>query len=235
MATSGAGRLPLMRMASDKLAVVGDRVIIAGTGAVGLGQRFQDVVQKAWDKKAFNGKCVDCCRVLSHDAVNDFRGTGVPFVQDQGYGFGALLAAPLEDRAQLVEFGTNDLQPEIKSDKLNFVSMGSGQMLAEPFMGFISRVIWAGNMPNVQSATLGVYWALRHAIQMAPGGVGEPIRIATLTRQKGHWMARILEDEELQEVGQHIDAIEERIRQYPAGVLREAAAQPLPEPPKSGA
>jgi hypothetical protein len=219
-----------MQMSTDKLAVVGDRVIVAGTGAVGLGQRFQSIVHQAWDAKAFGGKCIECCRGLTHNAVNDFKNTSVPFSREEGWGFGALMAAPLEDRPQLVEFGVLDFQPEIKNEKLHFVSMGSGQMLAEPFMGFISRVIWGGNPPDVQSATLGVFWALRHAIQMAPGGVGEPIRIATLRREKGQWKARILEDEELQEPSQHIAAIEERIRLYPGDVLRDAAA--VPEPPK---
>lgn len=232
VATSAAGNQGLMRMATDKIAVVGDRVIVAGTGAVGLGQRFQGVVKAAWDAKVFQKPCLDCCKHLAATAVNDFRGTGVPFNgQGGGYNFGALMAAPLEDKPQLVEFALSDFQPEVKNDKLHFVSMGSGQMLAEPFMGFISRVIWGGQAPDVQQATLGVVWALQHAIEMAPGGVGLPIRIATLRKEGGAWKARVLTDEELQEPLQHIQAIEDRIRQYPAEILAQAMAQPEPPPP----
>jgi len=231
MATSAHGNHGLMRMATDKIAVVGDRVIVAGTGAVGLGQRFQGVVKAAWDAKAFQKPCLDCCRSLATSGVNDFRSTGTPFNNQIGFGFGALMAAPLEDRAQLVEFAISDFQPEVKNEKLHFVSMGSGQMLAEPFMGFISRVIWGGQAPDVQQATLGVAWALQHAIQMAPGGVGLPICIATLKKDAGNWRARLLSEEELQEPMQHIAAIEDRIRQYPSEILAQAQAQPPPVPP----
>ena len=130
MATSGIpGSVGLMRMASEKISVIGERVIVAGTGAVGLGQRFRDTVQSAWNKKLFQKSCVDCCRELTHAAVNDFRNTGVPYNSQFGYNFGALVAAPLDDHPNLIEFGLADFQPEIKTDKLHFVSMGSGQML----------------------------------------------------------------------------------------------------------
>ena len=50
IATSSAGMHPLIQVRSDdKIKIIGGRVIIAGTGAVGLGQRFHAVVQKAWD------------------------------------------------------------------------------------------------------------------------------------------------------------------------------------------
>ena len=41
----------------------------------------------------------------------------------------------------------------------------------------------------------------------------------------------LLTEEELQEPMQHIAAIEARIRDYPADVLREAKAEPVPPPP----
>ena len=50
--------------------------------------------------------------------------------------------------------------------------MGSGQVLADPFLAFVSRVLWQGKQPDVKTATFGVYWALDHAIKFAPGGIG---------------------------------------------------------------
>jgi hypothetical protein len=38
-----------------------------------------------------------------------------------------MLAAPFGDQHDLIEFGTNDFQPEIKQGKLFFVAMGPGQ------------------------------------------------------------------------------------------------------------
>jgi hypothetical protein len=42
---------PTIEQCMDKLRVVGDSVIVVGTGAVGLGQRFCAIVEKAWKGK----------------------------------------------------------------------------------------------------------------------------------------------------------------------------------------
>ena len=118
------------------------------------------------------------------------------------------MAAPLDGAAQLIEFGTVDFQPEIKKDRLHFVTMGSGQLLADPFLAFISRVLWEGKPPDVQMGALGIYWVLSHTIHYAPGGVGEPIKIAVLKKEKGDWIARSWEGDELQEPEQHVAEIE---------------------------
>ena len=59
------------------------------------------------------------------------------------------MAAAVKDGPFLAEFGTTDFQPEIKTGKLFFVSMGSGQMLANPFLAFVCRVLWDSKMPDV--------------------------------------------------------------------------------------
>jgi hypothetical protein len=231
IATSAIGRSPLIQTATDKLAIVGDRVIVAGTGSVGLGQRFIGVVGKAWETKVFQKARWDCLKGITAEAVRDFQSTGVPQTTQSGFGYGALLAAPLEDHACLVEFGLPDMQPEVKSGKLNFVSMGSGQVLADPFLAFASRVLWGESTPDVRTAMFGVYWALSHTISIAPGGVGGPIKIATLRRKKGQWAAELMEETELQEHAQHIAQIEARIGDYPKTVLEAATASPPPAPP----
>jgi hypothetical protein len=64
---------------------------------------------------------------------------------------------------------TYDFQPEIKRGKLFFVSMGSGQPLADPFLAFVKRVLWKDQTPTVDAAKIGVYWALSHTIDCASG------------------------------------------------------------------
>ena len=144
------------------------------------------------------------------------------------------MAAPLDGAAQLIEFGLLDFQPEIRRDRLHFVSMGSGQVLADPFLAFVSRVLWGGQQPNVQMGALGLYWVLSHTIKYAPGGVGEPIKIAVLKKEKGDWIARSVEGDELQEAEQHVAEIENRIGSYPAAIVEAANATPPPTPPKEG-
>jgi hypothetical protein len=144
------------------------------------------------------------------------------------------MAAPLDGTAQLIEFSTSDFQPEIKTDQLHFVSMGSGQVLADPFLAFISRVLWAGKTPDVQMGAFGVYWVLSHTIQYAPGGVGPPIKIAVLKKERGDWVARSVEGNELQEPEQHVAEIEKLIAGYPKASIESAKGTPPPTPPANG-
>lgn len=224
-ATSAAGPVHLLKMVSDKIEIVGGRVIVAGTGQIGLGQRFAKIVGDAHDAKLFQGRQVDVARQLSAAGVNDFGATGATKGQ-----YGALVAAPMEDEGCLIEFAVPDFQPEMKTKKLNFVAMGSGQMLAEPFVSFVARTFWQSKMPDVQSAIFGVHWALSHTIMCAPGGVGDPIAIATLTKQKKEWRAELLSDEILGEQAQHIAAIEDVIANYKEKLLEGVDAPPPPEP-----
>jgi len=232
IATSAAGMHPLIQIRSDdKIVTVGDQVIIATTGAVGLSQRFHAVVAQTVAEGILNVPCIPGIKTIANRALQDFGSTFVPRNSQGSLGFGAMLAAPICEEPELIEFDVVNMQPERKTGRLHFVSMGSGQILADPFLAFVSRVLWHGAVPDVKIATLGVYWTLAHAIKYAPGGIGEPIRIATLRRVDGAWRATLVEEDELQEAAQHIDAIEERIGHYPAEIIETAPTSPIPEPP----
>jgi hypothetical protein len=234
MATSSAGPHHLMQILSDdKINIIDNKIIIASTGSVGLSQRLAVVVKNAWNAKAFQKPCIECAREIARAAVQDFEHTGVPRLSPAhgGLQFGTLMAAPLDGAAQLIEFGTSDFQPEIKKDRIHFVSIGSGQLLADPFLAFVSRVLWGGNIPDVQMGAFGVYWVLSHTILFAPGGVGPPIKIAVLKKEKGAWVARSVEGDELQEPEQHVAEIEKLIAGYPRAIIEAAKATPLPTPP----
>ena len=234
VATSSHGPHRLIQIISDdKINIVGGKVIIACSGAVGLSQRFQGIVATAWQQKSFQKPIAECLRDITRDSVQDFERTGVPRYPPQqgGLGFGALMACPIGGVAELIEFGSLDFQPEIKKDQLHFVAIGSGQVLADPFLAFVSRVLWGGKPPAVQMGAFGLYWVLSHTIQYAPGGVGRPIKIAVLKKEKGEWVARSVEGDELQEQEQHVAEIEKRIAEYPKAVIETTETTPPPEPP----
>jgi 20S proteasome alpha/beta subunit len=75
-ATSAAGNMHLLKLAADKIVLVGGRVIVAGTGQIGLGQRFAEVVKQAHDQKVFQNSTVEVAKVLSAGATKDFGSTG---------------------------------------------------------------------------------------------------------------------------------------------------------------
>ena len=232
-ATSSAGNISLVRILADKIAIVHDCVIVAGTGSVGLGQRFNDIIQGNWNAAAFANSPMGWAKQMCLVSQQDFQSTrmampGMP--QIGGNNFGAMIAAPGLSDCDLIEFEPNSMQPERKLGQLHFVTMGSGQMLAEPFLAFVSRVLWKNKIPTVEAASFGVYWALAHTIKYAPGGVGEPIAISTLTKTDGVWKARLLTEDELQEQAQHIDNIETKLGEYPWSFSGGADLNPPPIP-----
>jgi hypothetical protein len=98
----------------------------------------------------------------------------------------------------------------------------------DPFLAFVARVLWNGKMPTVADAKFGVFWALKHAISLAPGGVGGPIIIATLQQNGGTWIAA--EADENQELEEYISALEKHIGSFARDAIAEASVEPIPVP-----
>jgi Proteasome subunit len=195
-ATSSAGASPLIQIQSvNKIDIFDNSIIVAATGAVGYAQRLNHHVQQAISGGVFKNLVVnECITNIPHRFLRDLTNSNAPHHPNGGIRFGALLAAYIKGTPCLVEYQTTDFQPGIKQGQMFFVSLGSGQILADPFIAFVSRVLWKGNAPSVEDAKLGVYWTLAHTIKLAPGGVGEPIKIATLRERNGRWVAEELQN-----------------------------------------
>ena len=190
----------------QKIEIIDDRVIIAGTGAIGLGQRFVDVVSKCWENDELKNKsAVDVGRILSQKAVKDFQGTGAK----QGM-YGALVAVACQPkdqtrRAEIIEFDVTDFQPEIKTKNLWYASMGSGQFVADPLLGFVRKTFWGDEPPTYQDGIFAATMVLKLSCEMDTGGVAEPIQMAVLEPDKGQYHARRLTEDELAEHKQNVD------------------------------
>lgn len=76
-ATFAAGQIRTIEQQTDKISIVGGSVIVAGTGQVGLGQRFTQIVEKTWEEKKFSGTPVDVGKYLCSITRKDFSETGV--------------------------------------------------------------------------------------------------------------------------------------------------------------
>jgi hypothetical protein len=224
----------LVRLAyPNKVVAIEDRVIVACTGAVGLSQRFIEQVAAAHKERLFMGDCSTCVTNIAGRTCRAFDQSGTPRTTMQGYGFGALVAAPFGAAAfELVEFDVITLQPEVKRQPLHAASLGSGQVLADPFLAFVKRVLWKNEMPTVEHALIGVYWTLSHTCELAPGGVGRPLQIGVLKRaEKGRWTVNVFDEPDLQQMAQHVAAIEQRIGTYTEEMLATAVSSAPPIPP----
>jgi 20S proteasome alpha/beta subunit len=202
----GVGNRFIEQSTARKIEIIGDAVIVAGTGAVGHMQRFSAVVQKLWSDKGFMNKSdIEIGKTLSHLGIVDFDQTHAM----NNLQFAAMVAYPAADQPALCEFsgGRGVFQPEIKRvDDLWFASTGSGQPITDPFLALLRKVFWSDGAPTVQGGIFTALWALQHACEVNPGGIKEPIKIATLAREKGKMRAKLLDDNELAE---HLNIVAE--------------------------
>jgi hypothetical protein len=210
---------------TEKISIFGGAVIVAGSGSVGLNQRFCRIVGEHWDRVRFKGHHIDVGKALAAAMIDDFVSTKV-----ERHQYSALVAFPCEKQHHLCEFALEDLQPEFKDSRAWYGSIGGGQTITDTFLGFIRHVFWSGGPPTVQDATFAVTWTLDHAIDVNAGGINGPVRIAVLEKSDGKVQARMLDDTELAEHRQNIEAAKERLRTFRA---EHAPGLFVPEPPQA--
>lgn len=226
-ATFVAGQVRTIEQETRKIEIIGEHVIVAGTGQVGLGQRFVAIIKKFWDDKVFEQitSPIEMGKQLSRAGIEDFAFTRASMGQ-----YGALVAFPLQDAHYLVEFAPQDFQPELKTKKLWYVSMGGGQSIADPFLGLMREVFWKTGPTSLQDSTFMTVWAIQHAIEVNPGGVNKPIEIAVLGPEKGPLEARMLEEHEIEQHLENVDGAKAHLADYPNILRGKRGAPDVPKP-----
>ena len=216
----------------QKIDIIQNQIIVAGTGQVGLGQRFVDVTEQHWKNKDLQEKSViDVGRMLARSAIQDFFATGIKTVN-----YGALVAVPCKYKAELIEFAVNDFQPEVKTRDIWYASMGSGQLVADPLLGFIRKTFWGDSPPSRQDGVFAVTMVLKLGCEMAPTGVAEPIQIAVLSpdpKNKGKLSAFRLTKEELLEHEGNVKSAIEYFSKYRESFHKTSTPKELPSAPPS--
>jgi len=214
---------------ANKVTIIGDHVIIAGTGDVGLAQRFGNIVEQSlnvpnlWAQSKF-----DVVKVLAHETIKDMQQT---FIKPGKYG--ALVGFRCQDHSCLCEFAVADFQPEFKTlDGIWYGSLGSTQFMTDPFLGLLRDVFWSDGPPSVSEGEFAVTATLEHAIGLNPGGVAGPIQIGVLKRESaGSWAARLLTAQDVYEHSQSVKAARQHLRGF-RKTQQPAAADDLPDVPK---
>lgn len=229
-ATFAHGQRPTVEQAYPKIRIIDGRVILAGTGSIGLDQRFAEVLENQWSTQKLFTKSTPCqgSVELSRAGLENFNRTCVDI---NNVGYGCLLAFPYKHESCLFEFTPDRFQPERKDDRLWYVSMGSGQPIVDPFLALIRQIFWQDALPTHSEATFAVVWALQHAIRTNPGGINDPIQVAVLSKDSGNMTARLLDEEELQEHRQNVEGAESHLAGYVDILRGSRESEPPPPPP----
>jgi predicted proteasome-type protease len=242
-ATFGAVGLRTIQQQVKKVSKIGDSIAIATSGPVGLGQQFQTELDSLWTNGKLSGK-------TPHEAMAIIRAAFWPHVEPEFVAAKAtvpvlgnaalesaisytMVAIVLKKKPFLIQFN-QQCSPELATQALPFISLGSGQQLADPFLAFLRRIFWSDRQPKVSEGVLATLWSLKQAIRTNPGGVGDPIQIMTLERdEKGDFKIRELAEADLAEHEQAIAGAESALRGYrenmqPRGAVVGEEGPPIP-------
>jgi 20S proteasome alpha/beta subunit len=223
-ATLGIPELFTVRQPVKKLAILHDRIIVGASGPVGLGQRIIGQLGDGWQSGAFKNKPPHLVMTAMREAIyNGHIGMELQVAGNAKAALGAaaqasassftVVAAPSSGQACLFHFDRQGAPEQATSD-LPFIAIGSGNIIADPFLAFLRRIFWQDEEPTVQDGIFAAVWTVDQAIKTNSGGVADPVQVCVLENGKGGWLARELADEELQEHRQAISEAEDRLRNY---------------------
>lgn len=219
--------LPTIEQECEKIDIYHKKVILAGTGEVGLCQRFSLIIEKYWPSVNLEVKHnIDIGKDLSRLAIQDFSYT----FKNPGT-FGAIVAFPHNNNYHLCEFALKDFQPEFKNNKIWYVSMGIGQNIADTLLGIIKHFFMNEGLPNLQQGIFYLLWILEHTIKLSPAGIKGPAQIATLSGLENNYEARILKNEDLSDHYGNIEGFEKHIREYKEFLEGTSTKVTIPEIP----
>lgn len=252
----GGGQYTIRNEESRKIHIIEKKMIFALTGSTAMTGRIQAVLAEIWKREVHRERvklpnqphidelapadAAEWIRKVLWDKVYMVECQAAAVAQNAGWRTTAneaysafMLAVPFKgEKCSLFAFNAVGLPDEV-SETLFCNNLGSGQPIADPFMGFLRRVLWNDRPPDVQQAILGVAWCLKHAIALHPGGVGGRAQLAVLEFNRGTgWIARQIPEADLAEHEENIRAIENVMRKWQAGELG-TQAEPPPEAPSA--
>jgi len=220
--TFTAGTQLTIGQIGEKISIIQGRVIVAGSGEVGFEQRFCDIVKTAYDGGLFTKNNINVGRKLSELMNKDLASTLAK--RDR---FCALLAYASGNEFHLCEFGLLDFQPEWKNSQMNFASIGCGQTITDPFLGFMKSIFWKDEeQPTVPQAEFITYWALSNVCELSPGLIKAPIHITRLSKDSsGHFVANEVGADELEEHAASMKDAMAHVAQFKDQMTGKAAVQ----------
>lgn len=234
-ATYATAGMPTIWQQTQKIEISDGSLIVASAGSVGLSQRSKQAISELWLKSAFSGKnAVQAGGIIGEalkqhllvelNAAQIARNVVGKSAVDGAVSL-CMVALPVNKVPALIQFNECGA-PEVATSDLQFVSLGSGQLTADPFLAFLRDRFWPNRQPLLSEGIFAAYWTLDYAISHSPGGLARPIHIAVLEKIKDSWKPRRLTEDELSDHEQQIRSIETYLSNYP----KTRTTDPLPTP-----
>ena len=245
-ATLGAMGQFTVRQPTKKLFIHQDCIVVGVSGPVGLGQRIDDMFDRLYSGKELSGKKpAEAMTILRTHLWNECLAGEIGAAAQARNIVGdaanasalsqTLVALPVSRELCLFQFDQNGA-PEMATNDLPFVAIGSGQRLADPFLAFLRRIFWKDRCPNVADGIFAVWWTLHQAIETAPGYVADPKQIVVLQNVTSKICARELTGQQLSEHAEVVGKAEDHLRAFrrEQQVRPTPEVSPIPEPSKNG-
>lgn len=240
-ATFGAnGQATIGQQSVQKVAIIQNRIVFAGTGAVGIAQLIIDSLDRGWGiERAFTA--LRTAPQMMHAVGTRIGALVEPYLKTAGLQMQVtreanaslckcLVAMPVANRFHLFQFDFNG-SPELATRDLPFVALGSGQAIADPFLALLKRLLWPNHEPSIAEGRLAAVWTIDHVRRTTPGGVGGEIQLATLTdAAQGVNESVALAGQD--EVNEHLQAVEAALEALVAQIRGVATTRATVDAPQ---
>lgn len=235
MLTPSLGGISVGHHKGVKVHLLSGGQLFAFAGDQGQAARFQLLADSNHALPAGMTLALDYPLALTSGIIQQFISTGI----NHNIEVNTLLGFEHNGERRLCVF-EGPLQPRLLDDHHYYVALGSGKLSADPFLRFLADIFCKGGPPTVREATLLTTWAIQHVIDVNPGGVAGPIKIAVMERDPGGiWQTRYLSDNEVDDHGQSIESALDQLRAWKdalggeGDVEAEVPPPPMPQIPNT--
>lgn len=229
MITPTIGGLNVGHHHGVKVYVLPGSQIFAFAGDQGQAARFKVLAEANHGMIVTTAHALDYPLALAQGISAQFQSTGI----GQAIGANTILGFLHMNTCYCCAF-EGQMQPRLLDKDHYYVALGTGKLSADPFLRFLVDTFCESGQPTVREGILLATWVVQHVIDVNPGGVAGPIRVAVIEKDAtGLYAARELPDTEIAEHQQAIESARDALRDWRksiGGQPADAAAVPTPPP-----
>jgi len=223
----GSGTLNVGHHHGIKVYVLPGPQLFAFAGDQGQAARFRTLAEANHVAARQQAYALDYPLALTQALIQQFQVTGIA----NSIGVNTILSFLHREICHCCVF-EGAMQPRLLDRDHYYVALGSGKLSADPFLRFLADIFCQSEQPTVREAVFLATWTVQHVIDVNPGGVAGPIRVAVLEKDDaGSFIARELPDTEIEEHKQAIESAGEALRSWRSSIQSGTAAQGVPKPP----